>query len=248
MHSTRVAPRLCKKAITSTLSPQFASPKRRLGMMTFPYLPQSIAADMAPLLRMIDRPIHPRARRWAQPRHIAAPRFDVRERNAAFELQGELPGLQQENVTIEFTDPHTLVIRGKVEREETFTNMKDDGGSAQLEGNQSSAKAISGGEGETASSADAASTEAQGNQSNTALNNADAGTDAVSSKTGEFEDGERYKYWVSERVVGGFERHFKFPSDVDQEAVKASLKNGILSVVVPKKISRGHKRIVVEGE
>lgn len=213
-------------------------------MMTFPYIPSSIAGDMAPLFRMMDRPLHPRARRWAQPpRHLAAPRFDVRERNAAFELQGELPGLQQEDVTIEFVDRHTLVIRGRVEREETVTNMKDGEGFAQLSGRDQSVDA----------SADGVQ---DGDKPATTAVNAekvDAGIDGNNGldegkKTEESEDGEKYKYWVSERVVGGFERHFKFPSDVDQEAVKASLKNGILSVMVPKIVKRQKKTIVVQGE
>lgn len=54
------------------------------------------------------------------------------------------------------------------------------------------------------------------------------------------------KYWVSERSVGEFHRAFTFPSLVDQNAVKASLKNGILSVVVPKATHHEAKRIMVE--
>ncbi|KAK9449641.1 HSP20-like chaperone [Limtongia smithiae] len=41
-------------------------------------------------------------------------------------------------------------------------------------------------------------------------------------------------YWATERVYGEFSRAFKFPTPVDSEKVTASLKNGILSVVVPK--------------
>ena len=55
-----------------------------------------------------------------------------------------------------------------------------------------------------------------------------------------------FKYWVSERSVGEFERRFSFPGRVDQEAVKASLKNGILSVVVPKVAAREARRIQIE--
>nr|AAV33735.1 30 kDa heat shock protein [Trichophyton rubrum] len=39
---------------------------------------------------------------------------------------------------------------------------------------------------------------------------------------------------MTERSVGEFNRVFKFPSRVDQDAVSASLKDGILSVNVPK--------------
>ncbi len=39
---------------------------------------------------------------------------------------------------------------------------------------------------------------------------------------------------MSERSVGEFSRSFSFPVRVDQDAVKASMKNGILSILVPK--------------
>jgi len=44
------------------------------------------------------------------------PRFDVLETQTAYELQGELPGIERENLVIEFADPQTLVVRGRVER------------------------------------------------------------------------------------------------------------------------------------
>ncbi|RFU29754.1 hypothetical protein B7463_g6566, partial [Scytalidium lignicola] len=42
------------------------------------------------------------------------------------------------------------------------------------------------------------------------------------------------RFWVSERSVGEFARSFNFPEPVDQDNVKASMNNGILSLVVPK--------------
>ncbi len=55
-----------------------------------------------------------------------------------------------------------------------------------------------------------------------------------------------FKYWVSERSVGEFERRFSFPGRVELENVKASLKNGILSVVVPKAVAQQSRRINIE--
>ncbi|KAF3929058.1 hypothetical protein ABW20_dc0104457 [Dactylellina cionopaga] len=43
------------------------------------------------------------------------------------------------------------------------------------------------------------------------------------------------RYWVSERSIGVFERKFKFQHLIDQDNVKASLENGLLTVVVPKR-------------
>ena len=56
----------------------------------------------------------------------------------------------------------------------------------------------------------------------------------------------KYKYWVSERSVGEFHRSFSFPGRVDTDGVKASLKNGILHVTVPKSVHKESKRIQIE--
>jgi HSP20 family protein len=51
------------------------------------------------------------------------------------------------------------------------------------------------------------------------------------------EEGEKTsagKIWRSERNVGHFSRSFAFPQAVDQDEVKATLKNGILTLTVPK--------------
>lgn len=53
-------------------------------------------------------------------------------------------------------------------------------------------------------------------------------------------------YWISERSTGSFQRVFKFPHRVDQAAVTASLKNGILSIIVPKAAKPEPRRIQVE--
>ena len=42
------------------------------------------------------------------------------------------------------------------------------------------------------------------------------------------------KYWVAERKVGEFARSFAFSQRVEQDFVTATLKNGILHLVVPK--------------
>jgi len=54
------------------------------------------------------------------------------------------------------------------------------------------------------------------------------------------------KYWVSERSVGEFRRDFSFPARIDQDAVKASLKNGVLSIVVPKAKAVKSKKVTIE--
>lgn len=53
-----------------------------------------------------------------QPRTFQ-PRFDVQEHEASYELRGELPGVEGKDLDVQFTDPTTLVIRGRTESSRT---------------------------------------------------------------------------------------------------------------------------------
>ncbi|KPI34647.1 30 kDa heat shock protein [Cyphellophora attinorum] len=145
-----------------------------------------------------------------------SPKFDVKETKDAYELQGELPGIEHKNLVIEFSDDHTLLINGRTEhtREEAPVfgeQQKDDQSDATTE--QSTEVATTG------------------------------------SKEVAKQAGQQQTYWVSERSVGEFSRSFSFPQRVNQDAIKASLKNGILSVVVPKIGQQTTRRkIEVESE
>lgn len=59
---------------------------------------------------------------------------------------------------------------------------------------------------------------------------------------------EKDSWWVSERSVGDFRRTFNFPTPVDQEHTHARLKNGVLSLEIPK-VSETHekKKVSIEG-
>ncbi|KAL2016779.1 hypothetical protein VTK56DRAFT_2992 [Thermocarpiscus australiensis] len=159
---------------------------------------------------------HPNRQSRAAPLTFS-PRFDVRETEHAYELHGELPGVERENVHIEFTEPQTIVIRGHIERSYgpkanannqtnshrvTVEDAKDDEAQA--------AKAGSGGGQEVQKAP-----EQQVNQQTQ-------------------QQAPEPKYWLWERSVGEFSRTFSFPARVDHDGVTAGLKDGILSVTVPK--------------
>ncbi|KAI4138027.1 MAG: hypothetical protein L6R39_007000 [Caloplaca ligustica] len=167
------------------------------------------------------------------------PKFDVREHKDSYELQGELPGVDQKDVHIEFADPHTLVIKGHVERE--YSSEGSQSARGRITGevtNNTSHKATVEDEG-----AEDSNTSGKGGQTSNGLGK--GGEVAKSSEGGQGQKGAT-KYWVSERSVGEFHRAFSFPSRVDQDAVKANLKNGILNVTIPKATSHQGKRIQVE--
>ncbi|KAJ5482533.1 hypothetical protein N7475_001345 [Penicillium sp. IBT 31633x] len=109
-----------------------------------------------------------------------APSFDIRETEDAYHLSGDLPGVQSNDLDIEFHGPNSLSIKGHTEHDSTS--------------NEGS-------------------------------------------------------WCVSERSSGDFRRVFNFPSAVNQEKVHASLKDGVLSMTVPKTDSAATtKKVTVNTE
>ncbi|EPS27152.1 30 kDa heat shock protein [Penicillium oxalicum] len=156
------------------------------------------SGDFAPLFRLLDDYDVHRASRQATSTQAFNPRFDVRESEEAYHLDGELPGIAQKDINIEFTDPTTLVVKGRTEREYHSEEPKEG-----------------------------------------VDDEATPDSDTQVTKSG-------HRYWVSERSIGEFQRTFTFPGRVDQENVKASLRNGILSMVIPKSSQKATKKITIE--
>ncbi|KAI9792892.1 MAG: hypothetical protein M1833_001004 [Piccolia ochrophora] len=195
--------------------------------------PRFASSEFAPIFRLLDDYDTHRSSRPSAVRSFQ-PKFDVREIKNAYELHGELPGIDQSDVSIEFSDPHTLVIKGRTERESTSGTPP----AGRITGDVTD---------QSASSYQKATVEDEGAATSEASTPAVA-TPATSttevSKPASAQDAA--KYWVSERSVGEFHRSFSFPSRVDQDTVKASLKNGILSVVVPKAAAHQSRRINID--
>jgi HSP20 family molecular chaperone IbpA len=174
--------------------------------------------DFAPLFRLLDDyDIHRSGRSGQASSSITnfAPRFDVRESKEAYHLDGELPGINQKDIEIEFSEPQTLVIKGRSVREYHSNNGNDEG--------ITSPKPVT--------------VEDEDNGNTQAVEKASTKKEVSKSN---------FKYWVSERSVGEFHRAFSFPSRVDQDAVKANLNNGILSIVVPKAAPPASRKINIE--
>ncbi|KAK9455096.1 HSP20-like chaperone [Dipodascopsis uninucleata] len=68
------------------------------------------------------------------------PSFDVKETDKAFLLQGELPGVDKNNLELEFVDPQTLSVRAKIDKSQEFTRPESDANKA-IEGSSQSANA-----------------------------------------------------------------------------------------------------------
>lgn len=190
------------------------------------------------------------------------PKFDVRETENTYELHGELPGIEKENLNIEFTDPRTIEIRGRIERtkeqqpqpeeeeqhqpevtepatpepEKTTNNhhatVEDDPEEMEASSTTSWTPVSS----PKPEAAKPANTEVPEN--NTQVQKAAPKKVAKKNKNAG-------KIWLWERSIGEFSRVFEFPGDVDHDGVSASLNNGVLTVTVPKKTQRGPRRIAI---
>jgi HSP20 family molecular chaperone IbpA len=187
--------------------------------------------EFAPIFRLLDDyDVHRSSRGGTHGgSHVISnfsPRFDVRETKDAYLLDGEVPGINQKDVDIEFSDPQTLVIKGRVAREYHSGNNDDND-----HGDNTDSRA---------SSPRPATVEDAPEEGEAAVQKAVPKTE-VSKPTGP-----QHKFWVSERSVGEFHRTFSFPTRVDQDAVKASLKNGVLSVAVPKASRQAARKITIE--
>jgi len=190
-------------------------------MALFPRLPASFGPyrqEMGPFFSLFNDTFSELQKLSDTASRTFAPKFDVKEAKDNYLLEGELPGMDQKDVVIEFADEQTITVKGRTERfaEE---GAKPTATEVDTNGKDESAPPGSSTEVTTTSPKDVAKHESQPT------------------------------YWVSERSVGEFARSFSFPNPVDHENVKASMKNGILSIVVPKmQKAKTQKRIQISSE
>jgi len=201
-------------------------------MLSFPRM---FARDIRPWTRLFEEfeaaaaPHHSLFKSQNLNFNSFTPSFDVKENKDSYVLDGELPGVSDKSaIDLSFVDDHTLVIKGRVEKN------SETGKPAPRE-NQEVAEEKANYQAPTVEEEEPSSTEQ-------AVTKTSGSTEVEKQQPQEAD-----KYWVRERYVGEFQRAFSFPQNVDHEAVKASLKDGILSVVIPKKNGPdGIRKIAVE--
>ena len=199
-----------------------------------------------------------------------------------YELKGELPGLDSQQIEILFTDSQTLVIRSRTEQnsasnaavhasppaptiettkaepEVTSTSAIDatsinqsattttpESDAVSTHSTSSYQKATVEDE-DSIIKQDSVASSTNGNATPTESIVDDTPTQANSSATPPEQTQAGPQYWLAERSVGSFQRVFQFSNKIEHDSVKASLKNGILSITVPKARSAGVRRISIE--
>jgi HSP20 family molecular chaperone IbpA len=203
--------------------------------------PRIVQNEFAPMFRMLDEYANyanrtnraSRQNGFTNSFQSFDPKFDVKETKQAYELHGELPGIEQKDITLEWRDSNTISIKGRTEhtREEGTrpTGLVDD---------QNEQQKLTQGEGNDYQKATV--------EDESTTSSVDPDATPAETAVAETPKSDGSKYWVSERSVGEFARTFSFSQQVDQENVKASLKNGILSIIVPKTVAPQSKRINIE--
>lgn len=184
------------------------------------------SSSFTPLFRLLDdfdsynrqgdRTLHTRGRDRSSGLAFWQPKFDISESRDGYELHGDLPGMKKDDIHIEFPEPQTVVVRGKLVRTQTVTSPD-----RTVEDVSDNIKSITG---DGAAAAD----------SNVQQQQLQA-TDKL----------EYPKYWLRERQFGEFSRTFNFPSAVDQDNISAGFKDGVLSMSVPKAKKPQARRIAI---
>ncbi|CAH0044924.1 unnamed protein product [Clonostachys solani] len=159
------------------------------------------------------------------------PKFDVRETTDAYHFHGELPGLTKDDISIEFPEHQGMVIRGKTER--TYTSGTPPAGLLESTDKDTPATVTEAGERRNSHQA-TVEDEADAEKSDDKAVAAPDSENSVDKADASAAPADNSKYWLTERSIGEFARHFSFPSRIDQDGVSASLKDGILTIDVPK--------------
>ncbi|KAI9142716.1 HSP20-like chaperone [Paraphysoderma sedebokerense] len=146
-----------------------------------------------------------------------APIVDLAETDKSYIIEAELPGIKKEDIDIEVLDDSTVVLKGKVESSREYGQPP----SSTVQSTSDVGDSSSGG-GEVMKAED-------------------------KSKAVETSKEQDKTFWTQERVFGKFQRVFSFPMKVDPNQIKATYKNGILSISVPKPEVTNRAKVKIES-
>ncbi|RFN50611.1 hypothetical protein FIE12Z_5114 [Fusarium flagelliforme] len=226
---------LLRELDQSVLQPQQPQPQRKRQC----HPQQNSRAEVAcPTYRVNARP-------WE-------PRFEAHETEDSFVIYGELPGLNKEHVTVEFPEPTKLVVSGKVER---FTDApKADEATPEktapaptIESDNEDTRSRSSYQATVEDDVDGDDFEVLSHTSGKSETSNQPEPETLSEKAKEKQPAQPEQPQEPRRsgYRKEFSRYFTFPTYVNHEAVTAELKDGLLTVVIPKVTPKSH-RIEIE--
>lgn len=143
-----------------------------------------------------------------------SPRFDIRESDSAFFLEGEFPGIaRKEDIVIEKLGNRTLLVKTTNCR----FNVDEEWNTHEL-----------------AAHADAEAQQQRPTASNLANSGSHDGEGGRENSRKAKEERNGFQVRLDERRIGHLQRSFTFPSAVNIDALKARLRHGLLVMMVPK--------------
>ncbi|KAJ3053407.1 hypothetical protein HK097_004351 [Rhizophlyctis rosea] len=145
------------------------------------------------------------------------PLVDLSETAKEYQIEADLPGARREDIDVEFQDGNTIILKGTI------------GTSSPVETSTQAVK--------EAPSVDATSD---------AVVEPTTTTKPITSSVESATHVEQPTYWERERLFGSFRRAFTFPTSIDAERVKATFRDGVLSVKVPKLEQKVNKIVIGE--
>jgi len=152
--------------------------------------------------------------------------MDMKESKHVYEVEAELPGVNKDDIHLECKDDRTLLLTGqfgtatKESTTEAVPEQESDQNDLVIE--DSDGVIPTGVEKERRHKISKRMHDAVAKQENQQLAQND-----------------QHRYWHSERMFGQFQRFITFPTPIQADKIKASYKNGLLSILLPKVEKKG---------
>jgi len=203
------------------------------------------APELTPFFRALEDAARPQThgQRHGGSRSFT-PKFDVWETSDNYVIQGELPGVAMNDINIDW-HKDTLQISGKVTHSKCTRSTSPSAGA--IKDNQATVEddyvvaddgtsEKPGGEAAAPAATETTPTVNQAEEKGEAVadNSNNMCTRHSQSKHCGGGTGGTFRYWVSERSYGQFNRTFSFPTPIAHDGISATLNNGVLEVRVPK--------------
>jgi len=149
------------------------------------------------------------------------PRFDFWEEGEGYVIQGEVPGVEMKDITIEW-NKDALQISGRILH--NFESGTPPSGLVESSDTENARKAT---------------------ESDREKNSDEVATKSVPQVS----EKRRNRYFLSERIYGFFNRSFSFPTAVAHDKVTAKLLRGVLTIIIPMAPARKPIRVeITQGE
>lgn len=231
------------------------------------------------LLSELDREARREEHRERQQRkRIFRTQFNVHDNEDRYQIEGGIPGFEQENLEIEVTDENTLRVAGNTEKRAEQPQSQSipalETKTIEAEAKQDDIEEATLNEPEQAASGAATPTHSdteshKSHQATVEDDFEDLGAETASTlSAGSNEPKEpkgkeraveqplsqqpsetpvpRQESPMEDCFIGSFERTFRFPERIDAGNVRASLRNGVLSITVPKARAPEVRRILIQ--